>query len=455
MRLLRAAYLVAVFAWAAYTVTNPWVTADTLPVSYGPGGAFGLTVAQGSLGLMIPGLVIGLSYWLSRSAARDGFLHIATAISLGLVVGWIALLVITILSIGLALTEPSIVCGTLAAGVVVGLIVGSWRWFHPRAAPALTGQPSGARKRWLLRIVQSGCVVLVWFLISWSQPLWRTRLADTEYWIDRLGATYLRIEGNEWGLKRGPDPKPPRDALRRIGPNAVPICITALDATNGYQRRIGAVDALRVYGPAARPAVPVLIDAILDVRNFTEDGRQQGVRDVAIQTILRTGPGLDDARAMLTAAVRGAARADHLPPFAADVSGPSTDAGRRRIWAAYALMWIDPLNRDAVGTLAAGAMHADRDIQRDAIVVLNKLGIRGRLQPIEDPIIETLVSAIVKAIESRPDDGIRTIALMILERLGPAARNATPALRAWLQTSDEEQWRNQILMTLKAISAGS
>jgi HEAT repeat protein len=125
----------------------------------------------------------------------------------------------------------------------------------------------------------------------------------------------------------------------------------------------------------------------------------------------------------------------------------------RRVWAAFALMWLDPWNRDAVAALLAGLTHDDVTVQNEAIVVLHRLGGGAKLQPIDDPIVETLVMTLLVPIENRRDGYTQGLALTILERLGPAAASARPALRTMLENAEEVTWRHRLQMTLSAIDS--
>jgi hypothetical protein len=460
---LRWVYLSAVCAWVLYSLVNPWFTFESMPAYFKGEELLCLLLAQFTVGPLAAGLVIGVLYRAQRGAQRDLLLHLAACTSLGLLAAGVTLIGVGLLSLGFALSEASFVCGTLAAGVGAGLAGAAWRWFRPaprEAAGPVLEVPEDATpsvravramdRRWAYGAVLAAGGVVALLLYTGDRPMRPATLANTEFWIDQLGATYRRLEGNEWGLRRRPSGEPARDALRRIGPDAVPIFIDALRATNGFERRAGAADGLRVYGAAARPAVPALVEAMLDVRPSA--AANQTIREVALQTLLETGPGLDDARVLLASAVRGAS-GDADRPSAAGRAPMTLVDEIRRVWAAFALMWLDPWNRDAVAALLAGLTHDDVTVQNEAIVVLHRLGGGAKLQPIDDPIVETLVMTLLVPIENRRDGYTQGLALTILERLGPAAASARPALRTMLENAEEVTWRHRLQMTLSAIDS--
>ena len=91
---------------------------------------------------------------------------------------------------------------------------------------------------------------------SGGEPRYRLRTAD--HWIERRAAS---IRPNEWGWR--PSGKTAIEALRTIGPAAVPACMRAV-GSGDLSVRLAAVETLSMYGAASRPALPLLIDRTRD-----------------------------------------------------------------------------------------------------------------------------------------------------------------------------------------------
>ena len=187
---MRAAYAAAVLVWVSYTIVAPWFTREDVGQSdmFRP-----FLIAQASLGVMFLGLLFGLWSRVQRHAGQDAVLRAATAVSLGLIAGWIVLAGLYLLSMGFALLDPSVVCGTLISGLTLGLCVGLWPYMD--GAPATS---SGARQLALLivglglAVLLSGCpVMMVGFTVGQaggeSFGLW----AGPVVWISGLGVTAI------------------------------------------------------------------------------------------------------------------------------------------------------------------------------------------------------------------------------------------------------------------------
>jgi hypothetical protein len=192
-RSVRVAYLIGVLVWLSYTVQDPWFPAEALPDSYGRRGAFGLQVAQGTIGPMVLGFVSGIWYHLRRSASRDGLLQVFAAVSLGLFAGWLGLGVFTVVSIGLALTEPLVVCGILAVGAILGAFYGMWRWPSPAPAPSVSPAPVAPSRTESRQPSALGS--LAWFVTGLVAAV---LLSVPVFMLD---AAFPRPGTGEWGIR--------------------------------------------------------------------------------------------------------------------------------------------------------------------------------------------------------------------------------------------------------------
>jgi HEAT repeat protein len=213
------------------------------------------------------------------------------------------------------------------------------------------------------------------------------KLRPATYWIKELGRSHIPNE--IWGRS---SPAPPIEALRRMGPAAVPACIRAL-AHRQWHVRAGAAHALSLYGPAARDAVPALAVAVCD--------REDDVRSLAVDALAEIGA---DARTAVPS-----------------ISQRLTDeAIGTRIAAAYALARIDPPNDAAVEVLIEGLGYVDvafrEALRRHAGADWQK---RGNVMEIQTRDGQRILNH---------EDGVRNSAALALGRVGPSASRAIPAL---------------------------
>jgi hypothetical protein len=110
------------------------------------------------------------------------------------------------------------------------------------------------------RSVGVGALVVLLASCAWwadrNDPRHQGRTATS--WIEELGRQST-LPGQ--GFLRRTGTKPSLDALKAIGPAAVPACIKAL-AHDDVSVRIGATRALELYGSEAAAAVPALVEAL-------------------------------------------------------------------------------------------------------------------------------------------------------------------------------------------------
>jgi hypothetical protein len=123
----RIVYAAAVLTWLGYVLLHPWFSKQRLPASYGAEDAVCLVVAQCSVGVILLGFVFGFFQHFRSHPAPDSFSSIVVASSFGLLISWIGLIVLGALTMGLAFTSAGIVCGLLAAGLVLGCVYGCWQ----------------------------------------------------------------------------------------------------------------------------------------------------------------------------------------------------------------------------------------------------------------------------------------------------------------------------------------
>ncbi len=156
----------------------------------------------------------------------------------------------------------------------------------------------------------------------------------------------------------------PAQALGRIGAAAVPVLIEALKAKDGEQQALAA-DALKQIGPAAKDAVPALVEVAKGGEGTHVVGRIN-----ALAALGRIGPKAAEAVPALIELVKGkgappAVRSqaaialgqigpgarDAVPALAAAVGEPAAKAGLLRFHAIEALGQIGPDAKGAVPAL--------------------------------------------------------------------------------------------------------
>jgi HEAT repeat protein len=312
----------------------------------------------------------------------------------------------------------------------------------------------------------------------------------TGYWVERLGAT--NVPGQ---MEPFMGSAIPRAALSRIGEAAIPRCIDELSSPD-WRRRIGATQALRLYGDAASPAIPALIEAIrgpFDDPRSPWNGVQYLVRDNAITTLLQNQAGHDRARQLLTAAIAEALPPEPEPLIVRDEfsNGARRNDRSRRTWAAFALAQLDPGHADAMDVLADDLLYEDvayRTVRRDklkspnpnyvgafttdgmvgyyhnretevrpaALGALLSLSYKPSWRtPARPATRQRLVNGLVQqALEDMSPSGAATdqriTALTVIAKMGASARDAASALAPLLARREEAVVR-QARLTLETI----
>jgi hypothetical protein len=310
------------------------------------------------------------------------------------------------------------------------------------------------------------------------------------YWIERLGANHVPRD-----IAPLIGPRIPRAALRRIGTPAVSRCIAGLSSAD-WRRRAGAADALRLYGAAATPAIPALIEAIrgpFDDPHCPWKTPQTLVRDVATKTLLQIETGHPIARQLLTAVLAEALPAETEPLVVTDLFSNRArwNDRARRVWAAYALAQLDPGNAEAMDVLATSLMYEDTafrairrerfkgpgaedsgafavhggpgyyynremDVRGAASEALMKLTFEAAWRTPVDPSIRLhLLNGLVEHATEPMSPSVdatnqRISALIVIAKMGPSARGVAAALMPLLGMPGEALV-SQVRTTLKAI----
>jgi HEAT repeat protein len=189
----------------------------------------------------------------------------------------------------------------------------------------------------------------------------------------------------------------------------------ALADENPTVRRTTA-EALGAYGPAAQSAVPRLISALGD--------KDEGIADQARLTLSKVGEGsvrhLVGALNHRNGEIRiGAVRTLATIGPAAQAAGPAllalldADDGPLRATAAWALGKIHWLK--AVPRLLSAIESSDRKLRDSAKSALSRMGAAA---------VPGLIDKL-----GHDDEGVRLRVVDALGAIGPAARDALPALR--------------------------
>jgi hypothetical protein len=202
---------------------------------------------------------------------------------------------------------------------------------------------------------------------------------------------YFRSENKEW---TEPEETPPAPA-----PAAeVQKWLAALKHTDAGKRE-QAVAALADFGPAAREAVPVLLQRLRDRKEVEK------VRKAAARALGEIGPPPKDALAALTDALADA------------------DCREARLYAADVLGRLGSGDRKVVLALGKGLKDADPDIRCHVAGVLSQ--VRGTLR---DEVFPVMLAAL-----RDKERAVRVAANLGLARLGQPSPGVVPALRALLE----------------------
>jgi HEAT repeat protein len=198
-----------------------------------------------------------------------------------------------------------------------------------------------------------------------------------------------------------------QDALAEIGLPAVPAMIQAMTEPKPLRYRgVMCPNALARIGPAAKDAVPVLIEAMKDKTPGTHE-----IRKSVANALEAIGPDAKEALPVLIESLN-------------DVEG----AVRHR--AATAIVAIDPSNEEAVGVLIDALDEPKYGWQVPSAVAL------ARIRP-NDPL---WLDALLKSAREDPSPwiGLRLAALEGIGRIGPAAKDAVPMLIRSMAHQDEQ-----------------
>jgi len=295
-------------------------------------------------------------------------------------------------------------------------------------------KPAALRKRWLaVGVVLLACTIFG--LLCWRGRGPRYEGRSASYWVGQLLHDYAKA----------------RQALRQFGPNAVPALTDVVNKRRSpfwtwieawrpklpafIGRRLPnraldqllqerAIEVLYEFGPASAPAASALLGVDASLNDFVGFGSA----GLAHATLLRIGPAglpyfvkaLRNTNPKIRA--RAASYLGHLGPeggaaapalaTALDDSVPAV-----RSAAVVALGQIGPAARAAIPDLTA-ALHLDDDYLRLQVIrALWKVSHES----------ETCVPILMKILGDRNNPN-RAGAAILLGEMGPAAKEATPAL---------------------------
>jgi HEAT repeat protein len=180
----------------------------------------------------------------------------------------------------------------------------------------------------------------------------------------------------------------------------LPVLTDAIEDSNP-DARLGTIETLEAFGPAAEPAIPALVRALADPNPF--------VRWAAARTLGKLGA------VEPTIAVPGLARLLYDPDLGV------------RLSASLALDRYGPAAKEAVPDLIQATQTTDNEIRVAAMHTLEKIGAGAQ------PAVPALTAAL-----SDSNAGIRRTAAETLGQLGALAASAEPVLRKALADPDAD-----------------
>ena len=206
---------------------------------------------------------------------------------------------------------------------------------------------------------------------------------EARYWIRLLGDSHTR-HATAWSPN---STEGPTQALRAIGPAAVPVCMEVLREGHGLYRtpdEYGALVALGLYGPDSVEADPLLVQAL------PKDLKTGHLAAVSLGEI---GPA---ARAVIPELRKQMEDTKAWIKLPSEKKTSSPDDPRRtdntsdwapRLNAALALVKIDPGNELALHTLGQ-ALKAQGEVSLIATLYLGEIGVDAK--PVLPDLLERL-----------------------------------------------------------------
>ncbi len=242
----------------------------------------------------------------------------------------------------------------------------------------------------------------------------RYQLRSASHWIEELGES--NIPNEIWGRSNR---NKAEQALRSIGAAAIPACLRAL-RDERWHVRVGAAQALRLYGREAGAAVPVLVEALED--------RNGQVRSAAASTLWSLG---SEAERAIPALIEGL---KHPEPLT-------------RITFAHALAGVVPGNEAAVATLIESLTYEDREFRAF-------IRERGRTWKAGEQAFSSASDRNGREIWNR-EHAVRAAAATALGELGPDAERAVPQLGALIREREHNDAVTAAVVALGRIGPGA
>ena len=223
--------------------------------------------------------------------------------------------------------------------------------------------------------------------------------------------------------------------------------------------RISSLNALAILGPKAAPAVPAIINALNENRNFAMSGSVAGrvsprVTDAVIDTLTRIGPGARDAAPYLLPLLtdrnelfRREQVLNALSSIGLDNSATKTimrmveEEGKltqTRVAAIHLLGKINPPATEAVSLLQSLAKdESDKNSRKEALMALNSISQRAGKDSLE-PTGQAQKSDLDQVLEPSVEQEQRAEALRHISELGPKASYMVPKLIQLLNDKDSQ-----------------
>jgi HEAT repeat protein len=195
--------------------------------------------------------------------------------------------------------------------------------------------------------------------------------------------------------------------------------------TDKDEVRLKAINQLADRGPAARAAVPALVDTFKSKNEDVRLGAALALGNIKTGTVPPLVEALKDRDAdvrfyaLWALGLVGPDAGDAKPAVAAALKDPSASVRRKAVFAVSKILPPD----QAMPYLVAAFKDKDGDVRQEAVEMLVPLRAAG-------------VPALVQALKE-DDVELRRLVIAALGQIGPDAGEAAPALRAFLDPNKE------------------